>query len=416
MTPDDRFDGTVSMWLQERAGKGAPDYLDNILGRTARTRQRPGWASIERWPPMDFSATRAALPFRFPLRSLALIAILGLLLAAVVAIGIGSQLQLQRLPAPFGPAANGVIAYGAKDGDILALDVVTGLSRPLVAGPEQDEAPEFAPNGTQFIFARKGPSGIGSLMMVANADGSNVRPLTGISYLESSAWSPDSRRIAVADGLPMPPRLTVYSTDGSRPVVLPVDMTVGELRWRSDTELVFLGHDGGTHGLYVVGIDGSLPQPILPVSGVDVDFMSPVVSPNGSEIAYAKWGDSPMIHIVNIDSGVDRKVQYTGLNEGDGWPTSWSPDGKQLVFSRWNGTENHLAVGSVDGRAPVEMGPGFPDFTNGAVGLFSPDGRQIVAWYGKAPDETWLLDPAGGAGERILTDAPILGSWQRTAP
>ena len=414
MTPDDRFDGTVSGWLQQRAGTGAPDYLDDILGRTARTRQRPGWLSIERWPPMDISANRTVLPSRFPLRSLALLAILGLLLAAVVAVAVGSRQQ--RLPAPFGPAANGFVAYGAKDGDIHAFDAVTGLSRPLVAGPEHDETPEFAPNGTQFIFARKGPSGIGWLMMVANADGSNVRPLTGVSYPESSAWSPDSRRIAVADGLPVPPRLTVYSVDGSPSVVLPVEMNVDELRWRSDTELVFLGHDGGTHGLYVVGIDGSPPRPILPVSGIDVDWMSPVVSPNGMEIAYAKWDDSPMIHIVNIDSGIDRKVQYTGTNEGDGWPTSWSPDGTQLVFSRWNGTENRLAVGSVDGGPAVETGPGFPDFTDGAVGLFSPDGQQIVAWYGKAPDETWLLDPAGGSGERILTDAPVLGSWQRTAP
>ena len=66
MTSDDRFGGTVSVWLQQRAGTGAPDYLDDILGRTARTRQRPGWTSIERWPPMDISANRTVLPSRFP--------------------------------------------------------------------------------------------------------------------------------------------------------------------------------------------------------------------------------------------------------------------------------------------------------------------------------------------------------------
>ena len=74
-----------------------------------------------------------------------------------------------------------------------------------------------------------------------------------------------------------------------------------------------------------------------------------MVSPDGSKIAYSKWGDSPMIHIVDIDSGADGKVLYEGANEGDGWPTAWSPDGTQLVFTRWNGTENHLAIGSVDG-------------------------------------------------------------------
>ena len=152
MMPDDRFGGTVSVWLQERAGTGAPDYLDDILGRTARTRQRPGWTSIERWPPMDISASRTVLPSRFPLRALALLAILALLLAAVVAVGVGSQQQ--RLPAPFGLAANGLIAYGAADGDIHAFDPLTGATRPLITGPAHDETPVFSPDGSKFLFAR----------------------------------------------------------------------------------------------------------------------------------------------------------------------------------------------------------------------------------------------------------------------
>ena len=73
------------------------------------------------------------LPSRFPLRAIALVAILAVLLAAVVAVGVGS-LQ-QRLPAPFGLAAQWAIAYGAADGDIHAFDPLTGTSRPLIAGP-----------------------------------------------------------------------------------------------------------------------------------------------------------------------------------------------------------------------------------------------------------------------------------------
>ena len=42
MTLNDGFDRTVSDWLDEQAGHGAPDYLDEILARTTRTRQRPG--------------------------------------------------------------------------------------------------------------------------------------------------------------------------------------------------------------------------------------------------------------------------------------------------------------------------------------------------------------------------------------
>ena len=413
MTPDDRFDGTVSVFLQERAGTGAPDYLDDILGRTARTRQRPGWLSIERWSPMDISATRTALPSRFPMRSLALFAILALLLVAVVALAVGARQQ--RLPAPFGPASNGLIAYGAADGDIYAIDAATGAKHQLVTGPEHDETPDFAPNGTQFVFAREVSAGYGWRMMIANADGSNVRPLTDTIYPEGNAWSPNSEHVAIVDALHVPAGLTIYSVDGSPKVDLPVYMDVVDLQWRSDTELIFTGHEGDTHGLYVVGIDGSPPRPILPESGVDVDWMTPVVSPDGSELAYAKWGGNPMIHIVNIDTGFDRTVQYTGTNEGDGWPTAWSPDGTQLVFTRWDGTINHLAIGSANGGPAVNVGPAFPDFTDGARGLFSPDGRQIIARYGKETETTWLLDATGGAGKRLITDVPYIATWQRLA-
>jgi Tol biopolymer transport system component len=414
MMPDDRFGGSVSVWLQERAGSGAPEYLDDILGRTARIRQRPGWTSIERWPPMDITARRTVIPSRFPLRTVALFAILALLLAAVVAVGIGSRPQ--RLPTPFGPAANGLIAYGATDGDIRAFDPLTGASRPLIAGPTIDQAPVFSPDGSRFLFTRVEDGTNLVRVMVAAADGSEVRVASGFTQPDSSAWSPDSTRLALVEVIGAGDTLTVYSLDGTPPLRLPVEGTLEHLTWRSTSELVFQGNIRGTYGLYVVGVDGTPPRPILPPTANEADWIQPVVSPDGSEIAYTKWVDGATIRIVDIDSGADRRVQYEGANLGDGWPTAWSPDGARLVFSRWTGTANRLAVGSVTGGRVVEMGPTFPDGTNGATGVFSPDGRHVVAQYGQSPGEIWLLDAVGGAGERVVTDAPNLGSWQRKAP
>ena len=36
------FDGFLSDWLDDKAGRSAPDYADEILARTSATRQRPG--------------------------------------------------------------------------------------------------------------------------------------------------------------------------------------------------------------------------------------------------------------------------------------------------------------------------------------------------------------------------------------
>ena len=59
MTLNDGFERTVSDWLDEQAGHGMPGYLDEVLARTTRTRQRPAWSSLERWLPVDLSTRRS---------------------------------------------------------------------------------------------------------------------------------------------------------------------------------------------------------------------------------------------------------------------------------------------------------------------------------------------------------------------
>lgn len=53
MTPIDRFERQLPAALTDLADPRTPDYVTDILGLTARTRQRPAWASIERWLPMQ---------------------------------------------------------------------------------------------------------------------------------------------------------------------------------------------------------------------------------------------------------------------------------------------------------------------------------------------------------------------------
>lgn len=52
MTPIDRFERQLPAALTDLADPRTPAYLTDILGQTARTRQRPAWASLERWQPM----------------------------------------------------------------------------------------------------------------------------------------------------------------------------------------------------------------------------------------------------------------------------------------------------------------------------------------------------------------------------
>ena len=94
MTAFDRLDvldARVSGALDEIAAPSRPDYLDDIFQVTARTRQRPRWTFLERWLPMDTAVVRPAGRFRIPIRSLAILLILALLVAAAAAVFVGSQ-------------------------------------------------------------------------------------------------------------------------------------------------------------------------------------------------------------------------------------------------------------------------------------------------------------------------------------
>ena len=117
MMPNDRFDRRLPAILDEISQPRTPDYFDDLLGLTARTRQRPAWTLLERWLPMLDIARQPAFARQVPWRPIAVLALILLLLVASLALVIGSR----TIPAPFGPARNGLVAY-ASAGDIYTAD------------------------------------------------------------------------------------------------------------------------------------------------------------------------------------------------------------------------------------------------------------------------------------------------------
>ena len=102
MTTRDTFGRDLSLWLREEGEHRVPDHLAEVLVRSAATRQRPWWSSLERWLHVDTVAVGRPLN----LRPLAIIAVVlgALLLAALAAIWVASQ-----RPSTFQLASNGRI-------------------------------------------------------------------------------------------------------------------------------------------------------------------------------------------------------------------------------------------------------------------------------------------------------------------
>jgi dipeptidyl aminopeptidase/acylaminoacyl peptidase len=418
MTHSDGFDRTVSDWLHEQAGRGAPAYLDEVLVRTTRTRQRPAWSSLERWLPVQSTARFAAVP-----RMAWLLIVIGLIFAlGATALFIGSQ-NRQPVPLPFGMAGNRTVMYSAAGGDIYALDTATNRSRPLVVGPTLDTNPSLSPDGTKFVFTRQDSGSAGTAVIVANADGSGARELTrSLAGLIQMVWSPDSTRLAVVGAVQGVDGLWVVGL-ADKPVMVLAELigtslgAIEDPQWRPNGhELVFLPGPMDTVaqvGLYLIQADGTGLRAIVEptIRGPS----QPAMSPDGTKVAYSpKETENAVLHVVTVDTGADVVVDFDGTPADQG--PQWSPDGTRLLFDRYHSDGTYrLAVGSVNGGPVVEIGPPQPYRTGGSQARFSSDGTKVLAFY-NADGSSWILDPVDGSEIKLSDQIASPLSWARTAP
>lgn len=414
MMPTERFERQLPDLLTDLAEPRTPDYLDDLLWQTAHTSQRPAWTLLERWIPMDVTMSRVQAPMRAGY--LALLAILILIAAIAFAIA-GSQ---PRVPPPFGPAANGVIAFTTALGDIVTGDPVTGATRTIVGGPELDSSPTFSLDGTRIAFVRK----VEDMVRVYAVDATGGEPieltsapLPAVAWLQ---WSPDGARLAwLSEG-----SLWIAMTDGSDAHRVDLNLTIREeIAWRptDGSELIVRGLPDGkaAYGLFLVKADGSDLRSVTPLDGGTPNYNWVTWSPDGSRVTYSNYpnkGVPLQAHVLTID-GL-RDVVLKPDDDSGLLAPAWSPDGTRLAF---------VVKGKGIGVAPADDESPHVTLTGpmSAAPLdyhWSPDGNLILA-VPQGTGEPWLLDPAGGPGIRVswtASDFPrnrgSWSDWQRLAP
>lgn len=431
---DDRFGARLSDALDDLATPQFPDYFDDVLGVALAGRQRPAWTFAERWIPMSTLARRQILALGVPVRLiLAALLLLTMLVAGAIVSG---ALRSDDVPQPFGPAANGLIAYQAND-DIYTRDLVTGEERLIVGGPERDVGPMFSRDGQWVGWLRLDPDGSDSgTVMVARADGSDARALTDPIEVWWASWSPDSDSIAAVAATPgEDAAMMIIPIDpnvGPSTVALPVTPD-GFVEWRppDGDELVFLGADGNFRAVYGVRPDGTGFRQISEDGGPAEYRGDFALTPDGSRMLYSA-GSSVHVRILDLESGEIRPFG-AALPEPPGWDGeqqysgagSILPGGETIVFGRyWNesgGEINHqLWTGSLDGDGADAVPLGAVHRSRSGHNPFwqavAPDGMSILIVENET-GEAWLTDPDGATVEAVelrqLGDPP---SWQRLAP
>jgi WD40-like Beta Propeller Repeat len=428
MTQSDRFERDLPDALRGLYLGSTPSYRDDILSRTAANRQRPGWTFIERWLPVSALSERLATAPRVPLRVVAVAALLILALVAAAAY-VGSQQR--RLPAPFGRAGNGQIAY-ASGGDIYLADPVSGKSVAIVAGPEMDFDPVFSLDGTQVAFRRGGSPTTGGSVVVARADGSDSRIVAPGFLVDLSivGFSPDGSRILLAYTEGARKVISVAATDGGGNHVVPLPMSATEPSFGppDGREIVFVGATQGTYdGIFRVALDGSGLTTLVNRAGYNHGL--PIYSPDGAQIAYSEWGgpDSDArltvrARVMAADGTGDRLVDPTSTAVWD-WVGAWSNDGTRIAIVRGYGPNYEDVRPAIvpvrgTGTAIEVRDAGNVNLECCSAWTWAPDDSAILG----APTNTTgtftghiLVDPLTGASRAAPWTTTSGPTWQRVA-
>ena len=427
MSTDRRFEQDLGNLLEDLYGAPMPAYRDAVLDRTAGVRQRPAWTFPGRWLPMLDTVRRPV-----PWRTIGLVVLLAALaLALLSALIAGSQ---RRVPAPFGPARAGLVAFAA-DGDIRTVDPTTGVTATVVTGPATDTAPQWSRDGQRFAFLRGAGGQAGgiplSVAFVARADGTDLRqvtpepiPITGLY-----GFSPDGSELLLTLTDLGVRQAGVAETDGSGVRILDLgvtDVSAGDAgpSWRppDGKEILFLE---GAISVRVANLETGAVRTIVAPTALR-NRGTPMWSPDGSRIAYIEWVDTPgltaQVHIINPDGTDDRLLP---LPPGAIWQAfrSWSNDGTRILAIRGYSDSYDGAVAAI---IPVDgSGTGIEiDYSGISAPVccpeweWAPDDRSIL---GLAPNAQGgatqiLLDPLAGTATAVRWSTSSLPTWQRLAP
>jgi dipeptidyl aminopeptidase/acylaminoacyl peptidase len=415
----DRLERRLPDVLTELSLPRTPDYIDDLLVRTERMPQRPGWTFLERWFPVStFSATLSPRQSSI-LRPLVFIALLGLLVLASVAWWVGAH-QV-RVPPLFGPAGNGVLV-ASDAGSLVAVDPVTGSKRTILAGSDLCCA-VISPDGGRIAYSHAVPGRDPAGLTIGAFDGAvvldvNAHVARNVTWLE---WSPAGDR------------LLLTTSQGARIVDVPsgavtkidVQIPVSRASWIGTTGDILLtnmlrtGAAANAHVYRLAAGTTTAPQELAMLANA---VNEPLVSPDGSKFLYFIWGAEERlqgrIHVYDFATGKDvapisEEVQAPA--DSTAWENAvWAPDGSRIAAELYTATENHVAIIPATGGAPVIVGPTFPTGENGALIRFSPDGASLLVSY-RFNDQTWLLPVAGGEGRRLDWAVTEDIDWQRVA-
>jgi TolB protein len=230
------------------------------------------------------------------------------------------------------------------------------------AGTVDDQA-DWAPDGSLITFTRCAPDTLCHVYVVA-PDGTGLTPVAPLC-------PPDAHEDMCPDD-----EAASFSADSKQ---LTFTQSTGQIK-PAGGGLQEIEHSA----VAVMNSDGSGRRVIYQAPPYAADLLSPMGSPDGSQIVF-EWFNSPFstpanreaIYVINWDGSGLRRLTPWAENAGDN--PDWSPDGRWILFhSHVDDTiqsQIFLIHPSGTGRKQITR---FKKGTLVGSSSFSPDGKSIV--------------------------------------
>lgn len=267
-------------------------------------------------------------------------------------------------------SANGKIAfYGLVKGhyDVFVMNSDGTGQTNITNSPDQDEiSPSWSPDGKKlaFLYALEKPYYVLGFM---DADGSNKTFLVQVNLPalngDTLSWSPDSKKIAFTSY----GEIFTVNTKGGEYVDLTNDPRYEkEPSWSPDGSKIAFSRQqkDGSYRVFTMNPDGSKIErsPLGGFSGASTAKYSPDAK---GFLYFNDLGNKCSCLISATTDGKNNLVLDFNSSSAD-----WSPDGKQIVLSRFDGSSSRIYVMKAGGGYEIPIGP---------KGALQPDWQPLPA-------------------------------------